>query len=242
MSAGFIPTQAREKTEKRLDRKRDMKDSTTYILRYNDSRGTTCEEIVSKFWCSPHRGLTYNVLRVLSLYKNVQAEVRDAFNPAEDITLILVGQPGLLPYKEATIKEALRMHPSIPSTLAKNHREAWKGHRWEGCAWWCNVFKLNFFAPRRDTDTSVDVQVGNPPVQHFIEPEKFIPARWLVDAPRKYGNDVKSALQSFSTGPKGRVRKRSAAHEVFLLCIEVVYTLTAGLAFLEMRSILTSML
>ena len=62
---------------------------------------------------------TYYLLQNPEMLHRAQSEVRAAFRTADSITLRSVSTPGLLPYLEAVIQEALRCFPPIPATLPR---------------------------------------------------------------------------------------------------------------------------
>ncbi|KAL8649157.1 MAG: hypothetical protein Q9226_005693 [Calogaya cf. arnoldii] len=125
--------------EKRLDTKTDRKDVITYasfhpvfidqVLRHNDERGMTRSEIISTSRTLLNAGsettssvlaaATYYLLQNPEMLHRVQSEVRAAFGTADNITLRAVSTPGLLPYLEAVIQEAVRCFPPIPATLPR---------------------------------------------------------------------------------------------------------------------------
>lgn len=136
----------RAKIEKRLDRKTDRKDFTSYaifplspfwyftntlhkILRHNDERGMTRQEIIGTFrvllmagsetTATLLCGATYYLIQNPEVLHRLQSEVREAFRTAEDITLRSVSTPGLLPYLESVLQESLRCYPPVPAILPR---------------------------------------------------------------------------------------------------------------------------
>ena len=61
-------------------------------------------------------GATYFLLSHPEKYAKVQAEVRNAFSKAEDITL---NSTGRLTYLHAVLEESLRMYPPVPGMLPR---------------------------------------------------------------------------------------------------------------------------
>jgi len=43
---------------------------------------------------------------------------------------------------------------------------------------------------------------------NFTDPDAFVPERWLPNAPARYVNDIKEALNPFSTGPRNCIGKK----------------------------------
>ena len=64
-------------------------------------------------------GATYHLLKSPSYLTRLQAEVRNAFQSPEDITLRTVGSPGRLPFMEAVLTESLRIYPPVPQSLPR---------------------------------------------------------------------------------------------------------------------------
>ncbi|KAL8948520.1 MAG: hypothetical protein Q9222_005301 [Ikaeria aurantiellina] len=207
-----------KKIERRLNLETDRKDFLTYILRHNDERGMTHQEIRgtsrvlltagSETTATLLSGATYHLLQNPEALHRVQAEVRAAFRSAEDITLRSVSTSGLLPYLEAVIQESLRCCPPIPATLPRITGS--DGAMIDGS-----------FVP---ANVSVGVHQWSTyrNATNFASPDTFDPDRWLQEAPAKYRDDKKAALQPFSVGPRNCLGK--------------------GLAFFEIRSILARML
>lgn len=136
----------RAKIERRLDGKTDRKDFTAYvsfplsplwyftntahkILRHNDERGMTRQEIIStsrvllsagsETTATLLCGATYYLTQNPEVLSRLQSEVREAFRTAEDITLRSVSTPGLLPYLESVLLESLRCYPPVPAILPR---------------------------------------------------------------------------------------------------------------------------
>lgn len=64
-------------------------------------------------------GATYHLLKSPSSLTRLQAEVRNAFQSSDDITLRTVGSSGRLPFMEAVLTESLRIYPPIPQSLPR---------------------------------------------------------------------------------------------------------------------------
>ncbi|KAL8677773.1 MAG: hypothetical protein Q9186_005832 [Xanthomendoza sp. 1 TL-2023] len=207
-----------DKINKRLDLKTDRKDLMTNILRHNDERGMTREEIVatsrlmlvagSETTSTFLGGATYNLLQNPECLRRLQSEVRAAFQTADEITLRAVSTPGLLLYLDAVIQESLRCFPPLPTAL---HRVV--GHAGA-------IIDGNYIP--KDISVGVHQWSTYRSSANFADPDTFDPERWMPDPPAKYQNDIKAALQPFSVGPRGCIGK--------------------SLAYFEMRSILARMI
>ena len=99
------------------------------ILRHNDERGMTRQEIIgnssvlltagSETTATILSGATYFMLQNPAVLHRVQKEVRETFKKEDDITLRSVSTPSSLTYMEAVLQESLRCYPSIPATLPR---------------------------------------------------------------------------------------------------------------------------
>lgn len=215
-SAHFAFT--KQKTENRLNRDTDRKDFTTYIQRYNDERGMTREEIISnsgalliagsETTATLLSGATYHLLSNPVALKKLQVEIRESFQSEDEITPLSVRNPSKLPYMEAVLMESLRIYPPIPASLPRmigSMGDVIDGH----------------FVPA-NTSVGVHQSATYQSSANFTDPKSFVPERWLPEAPKRYRNDRKDALQPFSVGPRNCLGK--------------------NLAHFEMRSILTRMM
>ncbi|RDW85292.1 hypothetical protein BP6252_02882 [Coleophoma cylindrospora] len=208
-------TFTRLKTEKRLEAKTDRIDFMTYILRHNDERGMSKEELMetsgllilagSETTATLLSGATYYLLQTPRVYAKVKEEVRAAFKDAQEITLTSTAR---LPYLHAVIEEALRLYPPVPFALLRKTPP--EGDMING-----------EFVPG-DTCVGVNHYAAYHTADHFYEPKVFAPERWLPDRPEQYRNDRIDVLNPFSIGPRNCIGK--------------------NLAYNEMRSILARML
>ena len=115
-----------EKVRARLARETERPDFMSYILRYNDEKGVTRDEIDSNFEVfivagsdtTAHlmMGCTYHLLRNPDVLDRLNAEVRTTFHTAKDINLVALSK---MPYLLAVLEESLRMHPPIPTGFAR---------------------------------------------------------------------------------------------------------------------------
>ncbi|OWP04082.1 cytochrome P450 monooxygenase [Marssonina coronariae] len=119
----------REKTRHRLDTETDRRDFMSHILRHNDEKGMSRDELMntselliiagSETTATLLSGLTYLLLTTPCAYAKVQREVREAFASADEITLTSTGQ---LPYLHACIEELATYYSSTnfhePETFA----------------------------------------------------------------------------------------------------------------------------
>lgn len=98
----------------------------SYILRHNDERGMSADEIGensnvlivagSETTATLLSGVTYFLLKEPRIYQKLAQEVRSAFENEDDITILNANK---LEYLLATLNEALRMYAPIPSGLPR---------------------------------------------------------------------------------------------------------------------------
>ena len=113
-------------TDKRMATKTDRKDFMSYVLRYNDEKGMTLDEIKQSFdvllaagsetTATMLSGTTYYLLNRKDALKKLTDEVRAAFTSQEEITILSTAQ---LRYLNAVIQEALRIYPPVAGALPR---------------------------------------------------------------------------------------------------------------------------
>ena len=110
--------------EKRMNDSTPRKDFMSQILRHNDERGMTRQEIAdnaallviagSETTATLLSGVTYLLLKNPVCYEKVRDEVRSAFKTEEEITFVNVS--ARLPYTAAVLQEGMRIYP--PGAMA----------------------------------------------------------------------------------------------------------------------------
>ena len=98
----------------------------SYILRHNDEKGMSREEIGaaseilliagSETTATLLCGATFCLLKNSDSLQKLTEEVRNAFSSAADMTLRSLTK---LPYLQACLDEALRLYPPVPGTLPR---------------------------------------------------------------------------------------------------------------------------
>ena len=116
----------KEKVNQRLEQKTARPDFMSYILRHNDEKGMTVEEIQanarvliiagSETTATLLSGATYYIGRDPQVMQKLVDEIRGTFRHAEDITL--AGVSGLT-YMLAVLDESLRIYPPVPADLPR---------------------------------------------------------------------------------------------------------------------------
>ena len=129
----FIYT--RKKIEQRIASKSDRPDFMKYILEHNREGGMTREDINSTVTLLVLAGsetsattltsATYYSLNHPQVFERLKKEIRDAFD--HDPSSVTVSAVSELPYLNAVITEALRLHPTNPVSVARqvDCRELW---------------------------------------------------------------------------------------------------------------------
>lgn len=114
------------KVNRRLETKTDRPDFMTYIMRYDDERSMSKQEMEanaallivagSETTATLLSGLTYYLLGNPSAHQKAVQEVRGAFRSCTDINITGVTQ---LTYLNAAFEEALRVYPPSPGTIPR---------------------------------------------------------------------------------------------------------------------------
>ena len=116
-----------EKAKKRLESGRtDREDFMSYILRYNDEKGMTKDEIGensnililagSETTATLLSGTSFWLLKNPHIYQKLVQEIRSTFSKEEDITSVTVTNAK---YLLAVLSEGLRIYPPSPGGLGR---------------------------------------------------------------------------------------------------------------------------
>ena len=203
--------------QKRLATKTEKKDFISYILRPENERGLTVDEIHanapllllagSETLATALSGATYYLLTKKPALEKVCKEVRGAFQNEGDITFTSVAR---LPYLNAVIEEILRLYPPVPSSQRRvtlPEGNVIDGHFVPG-----NVSPNRHRLTDNKADHATQTKVGVSGLaaylskDNFRDPEDFIPERWLGD--QVYADDQRGACQPFAFGPRNCIGKR----------------------------------
>ncbi|TGO65006.1 hypothetical protein BELL_1022g00040 [Botrytis elliptica] len=190
------------------------KDFLSYVLRHNDERGMTADEMGenanilitagSETTATALTATTYWLLRNPAVYQKLVNEIRSRFATEADIDAQSVCQ---IDYLLAALKEGLRMHPPVPSGLARQVPK--------GGASICD----NWIA--EDTKVSVSHYVAYSSTLNFTLPDQFIPERWLDTTP--FANDATEVFQPFSYGPRNCIGMNLAHIEMRIALARVLW-------------------
>ncbi|KAH6620595.1 cytochrome P450 [Boeremia exigua] len=206
---------SKEKVERRLalgPAPDGRKDIMTYILRHNDEKGMSRQEIISnsellivagsETTATALSGLTYYISTNRHALEAVQQEVRAAFRTEDEITMASTAH---LKYLFACIEEAMRMYPPVVETPPRISPGALVG---------------GHYIPK-GTFITVHQWAVHRYSKNFALPNEFRPERWLSpDHPRydpQFSADNKASFQPFSFGPRNCIGKNLAYAELRLI-------------------------
>ncbi|TGO06800.1 hypothetical protein BTUL_0510g00010 [Botrytis tulipae] len=198
----------------KLDDPNARKDFLSYVLRHNDERGMTPDEMGenanilitagSETTATALTSTTYWLLRNPAVHQKLVNEIRSRFATEADIDVQSVCQ---IDYLLAALKEGLRMHPPVPSGLA---RQVPKGGA-SICDKWI----------AEDTKVSVSHYVAYSSPLNFTLPDQYIPERWLDTA--LFANDATEVFQPFSYGPRNCIGMNLAHAEMRMALARVLW-------------------
>ncbi|KAI4270641.1 MAG: hypothetical protein LQ337_006560, partial [Flavoplaca oasis] len=192
---------SKEKITRRMQMQTKRPDLMTYILGNNqgeekmsrdeiDSNGAffiLAGSETSALTCS---STTFFFLKKPAVYEKLRKEIRDAFESADGITSQAANK---LPYLRAVIWEALRLHP--PAAVSSPRL----------------VDRPGVVVDGHDIPVGTRVGVSGKTMTrsptNFVEPNTFIPERWLPDADPKFDADRKDAQEPFMVGPRNCLGK-----------------------------------
>lgn len=212
-----IMNYTKDKIEKRIDQRTDRPDFMSYVLRYNDEKGMSREEIQATFnvlmiagsetTATLLAGCTYLLQKHPRVRQKLQAEIRDSFLDDKEITMLSVSH---LTYLDAVVGESLRLYPPVPVALTRMTPP-------EGaviCGHWVpgNVcplrMRLSFLLTVSQVSVGVPQFAAYTSPLNFAEPESFAPERMLQEHDAKFDEDRKAVLQPFSAGPRNCLGKK----------------------------------
>jgi cytochrome P450 len=153
---------------------------------------------------------TYYVLREPEKLARVTREVREAFASEDEIGFVSV--TAKLPYMNACLDEALRIHPPVPSSL---HRQTVRDHT---------------MIAGTDVPKGTIVGVHQISTYHaqsnFSRPLEYLPERWLKENQKEgaeFASDKRDAFQPFSVGPRNCIGRTLANAEQRLIMARVLW-------------------
>lgn len=204
------------KIDHRIAQKSARPDFLKYVLENNDKEGMTRDEIDSTVTLLLFTGsgdtlvaamtaLTYFTLKTPKVMDRLQKEIRGAFgDSSENITVAAVSK---LQYLDAVLREAMRMHAPVP---ASNPRVVDRP----------GVQVCGIPIPQ-GTRVGIPQHTVYRLPRHFVEPDNFLPERWLPDPEGRFAADEKAAFEPFLVGSRRCIAKSLALAEMKLILAKV---------------------
>ncbi|MCJ1453568.1 hypothetical protein MMC28_003915 [Mycoblastus sanguinarius] len=209
-------TWTRQKVNQRIAMKSDRPDFMKYILENNHSGGMTREEIDSTTTLFVLAGsetsaitltaATYFSLKNPPMWERLQKEIRQEFKNPEDITVATVSN---LQYMHAVFQETLRMHPTGPVSVPREVNRP-------------DVEVCGMHVPQ-GARVGIPQKTASRSPSNFVDPDVFIPERWLAEADRKFSKDDKAVWEPFMVGPRNCIGKPLAWAEMKLILAKTIW-------------------
>jgi cytochrome P450 len=207
---------SKDKVGRRLDLQTSRPDFMSCILRHNDERGMTRQEIEanagvlilagSETTATLLSGCTFYLLKHPGKYNKLVQEIRGGFQKQDDISFLSVAR---LPYLHAVLEESLRLYPPVPGYLPRKVPMGGASIDGQYVPGGVSVSVVPFSASRAKSN--------------FVEPESFIPERWLENRDPRYESDNREASQPFSFGPRNCLGKNLAYAEMRLIVAKLLW-------------------
>jgi len=140
------------------------------------------------------------LMRSPDAYKKLTDEIRTTFPKVTDMTFLALQ---VLPYMNACIEEGMRIFPSIPTGLTRTVPKGGDSVAGEWLPGGTTVSVYSWAATHVETN--------------FVDPESFVPERWLENKPAKFNGDRQDASQPFSLGPRGCIGRHLSYMELRLI-------------------------
>jgi len=200
-----------------MERETDRPDFMTHIMRNQESEAKRLVkgEIESSFalfliagsetTATMLSGTTFLLLKHPNALEKMVKEIRGRFKTAGEITIEEVNK---LEYMIACQAEGLRYYPPVPTGFARIVPKG--GDRISG-----------HWVPE-GTSVYVSQHATNHSPRNFVDPDTYVPERWLGDA--RYAADKKAAYNPFSFGARNCLGKNLAYAEMRLAMARLFWT------------------
>ncbi|KAF2685242.1 cytochrome P450 monooxygenase-like protein [Lentithecium fluviatile CBS 122367] len=203
-----------QKTEKRMNTTTDRKDFVSYILKHNDGKGMTRDEIMktmgvliiagSETSATLLSGAVFYLLKNRRWLQKLQQELRETFSDESEMTFASLSQ---LRVMQAVIMETFRMYPPVPTMLPRRTGDQ-------------GAMVADSFIPPNVT-VGIAQYAAYRSRTNFKDPDKFAPQRFLDD--EEYKNDNRSVVQPFSVGPRNCIGQTMAWSEIRTILARLVW-------------------
>lgn len=210
-----------EKAERRMELGAEgtgAKDFMWYILKHNDEKGMTHNEILgnssslivagSETTATALSGLAYYLGKNPKTKQILVDEIRSKFSSEDQITMKSTAE---LPYMQACIEEGLRVFPPVVVTPTRVSPGDFVG---------------GHYLPKNTRIVIHQHAVHHSP-QNWYRPDDFCPERFLPqDHPRydaSFANDNKKCFQPFAYGPTNCIGKNLAYSELRLILGKLLF-------------------
>jgi cytochrome P450 len=151
-------------------------------------------------------GLTNFLLLNPRWMERLKAEIREAFDTVEDVTIARINK---LPCLQAIVEESLRLYPPVPVVMARITPPG-------------GTMICGHFIPEKMI-VGIPFYASHSSTMNFSRPLEFHPERWLPDPPPEFKNDSKGSLQPFSAGPRNCIGKNLAYAEMKMMVTRVLF-------------------
>ncbi|KXH69073.1 cytochrome P450 [Colletotrichum salicis] len=173
-------------------------------------------------------GVTYFLTMQPEAMAKLAQEVRTSFSSEQEIDVLSVQK---LRYMLAVLDESMRVYPVVPMGLTRVVKP--------GGDYICERFVPAGVSSFESEDIvllikskQTRVMVSQWPMYHnekyFVEPNSFIPERWLGDS--RFENDDRAALQPFSFGPRNCIGRNLAMSEMRVILARVIWNFDMQIA------------
>jgi cytochrome P450 len=189
-------------------------DPCSYILRHNDEKGMTRDEIIktsglliiagSETSATLLSGAFFYLLKNPDWYSRLQKEIVDIFDDESGMTFASLSQLKAL---NAVIQEAFRMYPPVPTTLPRLTTQA-------------GAMVCGKYIPP-NTSIGIAQWPAYRSSSNFRYPDLYAPERFLGDI--EYKDDVRSIIQPFSVGQRNCMGQVSHHYPEFFISLEMGY-------------------
>ncbi|KAK3342210.1 putative cytochrome P450 [Lasiosphaeria hispida] len=213
----------REKLESRMEARVEMEDLFEGFMRCREEWGLDMERLQSNAMvlvaagsettATLLAGVTYLLMSNPEAMAKLKAEIRNAFNSADEITIASASR---LPYMLACLNEALRMYPPVTGSLVRQVAPGGAviaGHVIVGgVSVECQQWSMNHSS------------------SYWHDPWAFRPERFLYDKANLTKEGALEAFQPFNVGPRNCIGRNLAYAEMRLILANLIYNFDLSLA------------